>query len=79
MRETCAWRGSSFTVIYAVGSALPHCRAEAIGGVPREILYERMKTAVIGEEGTVLLFTIAPFSTARGTTASSRGLPAISN
>ena len=26
MRETCAWRGSSFTVIYAVGSALPHCR-----------------------------------------------------
>jgi hypothetical protein len=24
---------------------------EAIGGVPKEILYDRMKTAVIGEEG----------------------------
>jgi transposase len=29
--------------------------SEAIGGVPREILYERMKTAVIGEDGDGLV------------------------
>jgi len=31
---------------------------EAIGGVPREILYDRMKTAVIGEGETVLSITV---------------------
>jgi transposase len=45
---------------------------EAIGGVPREILCDRMKTAVIGEDPMVLSFTTAPFSTSRGITASSR-------
>ncbi len=28
-----------------------HCQAEAIGGVPIEILHDRMKTAVTGEDG----------------------------
>jgi len=44
---------------------------EAIGGAPREILYDRMKTAVIGEDADGSSFTTAASSISPGTTASS--------
>lgn len=48
---------------------------EALGGVSREILYDRMKTAVIGEDrDMVSSSTIAPFSIWRAITASNRAL-----
>ena len=31
----------------------------AIGGVPNEILYDRMKTAVIGEAGGSIVYSVA--------------------
>ena len=45
---------------------------EAIVGVPRKILDDRMKTAVIGEDPDGLSSTTAPCSTSRGIMASSR-------
>jgi transposase len=43
---------------------------EAIGGVPREILYDRMKTAVIGEDPDgLVIYNRALLDTSRGITA----------
>jgi transposase len=39
----------------AIGAALPRRRLHGIGGAPREILYDRMKTAVIGEDADGLV------------------------
>jgi len=38
---------------------------EAIGGVPKEILYDRMKTAVIGEGGGSIVYNRALIDFAR--------------
>jgi Mu transposase-like protein len=41
------------------------CAFEAIGGVPHEILYDRMKTAVIGEAGGSIVYNRALIDFAR--------------
>ena len=45
---------------------------EAIGGVPNEILYDRMKTAVIGEAGGSIVYNRALIDFARTMASSPR-------